>query len=355
MAYFNKRSSNFIIAAIIFTALVLFAVFHVLSPAVSDNTIDSQGLDTIAENIVSGGPPKDGIPPIDKPRYVSAEEVNFLEDSDIVFGVNYKGFIAAYPQKIVVWHEIINDEFGEKVSLTYCPLTGSVIGFKRFDYQETTFGTSGKLVNSNLVMYDRATDSYWPQILGTAVTGPNKGRKLNEFPVVWTTWERWKNVFPQTIVLSKNTGFIRAYGNDPYGSYGKNGTYYQQGGPFFPVMKINNIFQPKEIFIGIEDGASALAVKKDTIRAEKVINTKLGNESIVVIYDEELDDALAFKSSGRRFRYQDGKSVDDSGSVWNIWGISDKNETMEFVNSFNVMWFAWYAFYSETKIYEGSI
>lgn len=355
MIHFNKRSS-FIIAAIVVISLVLFTSFQLLRPAVSDKDIDSQGLDIldiISRNIVSGGPPKDGIPPIDKPRYVSAEKVDFLEDSDIVFGVNYKGFIAAYPQKILVWHEIVNDEFGKKVSLTYCPLTGSVIGFKEFDSQ--SFGTSGKLVNSNLVMYDRATDSYWPQILGTAVTGHNKGRKLDEFPVVWTTWERWKNVFPQTKVLSKDTGFIRSYGNDPYGSYGKNGTYYQQGGPFFPVMKMNNIFQPKEIFIGIEDGTSALAVKKDTIRTEKVINAKLGNESIVIIYDQELDDALAFKGSDRRFSYQDGKVVDDSGSAWNIWGISDRNESLEFVNSFNVMWFAWYAFYPETKIYEGSI
>ena len=353
-----RRDNKFIIIVIIILFAVVLAItyFYALSVK-SDERVGLQDrLASIERNIVSGGPPKDGIPPVDKPRYVSLREADsFLHDNDIVFGVNHNGFIAAYPQKILVWHEIVNDNFtGNNVSVTYCPLTGSVIGFKgKFNSQETTFGTSGKLVNSNLVMYDRISDSYWPQILGVAVKGPDKGKKLDEFPVVWTTWGKWNKAFPETKVLSKTTGFIRAYGNDPYGSYDSGETYYQQGDPFFPVMTKSNLFQPKEVFIGIEDGTNALAVRKDAIRVEKVINTLLGSKEIVVIYDKELDDALAFKNNGRKFRYQDSKVIDDSGSVWSIWGISDKSERLEFVNSFNVMWFAWYAFYTETEIYTG--
>lgn len=137
-------------------------------------------LDEFAKNILSGGPPKDGIPPIDKPKYVSVQKAeDFLKSDDIVFLAEYWDTIMVFPQKILVWHEIVNDEIrGEKISITYCPLTGSVIGFKgRIDGFETTFGTSGKLLNSNLVMYDRATDSRFPQIPGAAVSGKETGRQ----------------------------------------------------------------------------------------------------------------------------------------------------------------------------------
>lgn len=310
------------------------------------STINQSRIDAIAQNIRSGGPPKDGIPPIDNPQYVSAQEANtFLKDTDIVFGINYKNTTKAYPQKILVWHEIVNDEFGERASVTYCPLTGSAIGFRgRVDGRETTFGTSGMLANSCLVMYDRATDSYWPQLLGVAVTGAQKGKKLEQFPVVWTTWGRWKSVFPNTQVLSTTTGFIRPYGTDPYGSYERNDTYYQRGGPFFPVMAESARFEAKEVFIGIEDGRNALAVKKSSVRGAKVINTKLSGEDIVIIYDEALDDALAYRSGGHTFKYENGKVTDERGVVWNIWGESDK-ERLVYVNTVNAMWYAWYAFY----------
>lgn len=343
--------------AIVLASILLVVLLIYQNRGVDSTMVPSSGsdrLDSIASNIVSGGPPKDGIPPIDRPHYVTAPDATFLQDNDIVFGVNYKGVVRAYPQKILVWHEIVNEEFsGEKGSVTYCPLTGSVIGFKgAFDGQNTDFGTSGKLVNSNLVMYDRAADSYIPQILGVAVSGPQKGTKLDEFPVVWTTWRRWKEVFPNTLVLSQNTGFVRAYGSDPYGSYERSGTYYQQGGPFFPVMVESDRFQPKEVMIGIEDETNALAIQKSTVRSKKLIQAKLGAEDIIVIYDERLDDALAYKTGGHTFTLQGGQIVDEAGSVWNIWGRSDKGE-LEFVNSFNVMWFAWYAFYPSTEVYEG--
>ena len=127
-------------------------------------------LDDFTRNIQSGGPPKDGIPPIDKPKYVPAAEAEkFLKPNDIVFGLDYQRLAKAYPQKILVWHEIVNDEIkGEKIAITYCPLTGSSVAFRgrSRDGVALTFGTSGKLVNSNLLMYDRQTDSQWPQILG---------------------------------------------------------------------------------------------------------------------------------------------------------------------------------------------
>jgi hypothetical protein len=133
-------------------------------------------LTLLAESAISGGPPKDGIPSIDNPKYAAAAEGDeWLLPNDVVFGVDYKLFVAAYPQRVLVWHEIVNEVIaGEMLSITYCPLTGTAIGFKG-EYAPgiaAQFGVSGKLANSCLVMYDRKSDSYWPQILGKAITGP---------------------------------------------------------------------------------------------------------------------------------------------------------------------------------------
>ncbi|MCH8049281.1 DUF3179 domain-containing protein, partial [Patescibacteria group bacterium] len=196
-------------------------------------------LQEFARNIRSGGPPKDGIPPIDKPKYISIEDSEtFLEDEDWVFITVFDDEIKMYPQKILVWHEIVNDTFGgQQGSVTYCPLTGTVIGFRgAIEGATTTFGTSGKLLNSNLVMYDRDSDSYWPQVLRTAVTAPRTGEVLTSFPAIWAQWKNAKAKYPNAQVLSKRTGFIRAYGVDPYGDYQDERSYYSRGGAFFPLM-----------------------------------------------------------------------------------------------------------------------
>ncbi|MGH8925600.1 MAG: DUF3179 domain-containing (seleno)protein, partial [Acidimicrobiia bacterium] len=128
-----------------------------------------------ADNVRFGGPPKDGIPPLDEPRYLGAEEVDFLKDGDVVFGLEREGRVVAYPQLVLVWHEIVNDTFPDgPLSVTYCPLTGSTVAFRgtATSGEAYTFGTSGNLVNSNLLMYDRQTDSRWPQILAQAISGP---------------------------------------------------------------------------------------------------------------------------------------------------------------------------------------
>lgn len=173
-------------------------------------------LETFADNIVSGGPPKDGIPPVDEPQFVSATEMDYLlKPEDRVFVLAYQDEVRVYPQPVLVWHEIVNDDVaGEQISVTYCPLTGSVVAFKGRapDGAPLTFGTSGNLVNSNLLMYDRQTDSQWPQILGQAITGPLKRTILEEIPLVWTTWEQWKAQGIDAPVLSAETGHLRSYG-----------------------------------------------------------------------------------------------------------------------------------------------
>jgi hypothetical protein len=221
----------------------------------------AHSLDEFARSAMSGGPGKDGIPAIDEPRFVPAVEADrFLDADDVVFGVVTRDTVKAYPQKILVWHEIVNDRIeGENVSVTYCPLTGTAIGFKAGD---TTFGVSGDLVNSNLIMYDRATDSRWPQMLATAVEGRHKGRSLREFRVIWSTWGRWKRAYPTIQVLSVDTGYARQYGRDPYGSYNPVSGYYAQGNPpLFPLLNRDSRLDPKEVVIGARAPAGAIAFR----------------------------------------------------------------------------------------------
>lgn len=322
-------------------------------------------LDEFAGNVVSGGPPKDGIPSIDSPKYVSPDKAGtFLKMNDVVFGLDYQGVVRAYPQTILVWHEIVNDMVaGEKVSITYCPLTGSAVAFKgrsRVDGKELTFGTSGNLVNSNLLMYDRQSDSNWPQILGTAMNGPNKGNVLQQIPLDWTTWQRWKVKHPETQVLSTDTGHFRFYGSDPYGSYiGKSGYYYSEG-TFFPIMARDTRFHSKKVVVGLQVGDSFLAVPKEEFWVRKLDNIVLGGEPILLLYDGELDLVRAYSRQveGRtlKFTFRDDKLVDEqTSSEWTSRGLSIRGKLAETqlrpVNYFDVMWFAWYAFYPQTKFY----
>jgi len=290
-------------------------------------SMDDERLTGYHDNIQSGGPPPDGIPPVQDPLYHSMSEADFLmDDRDVVFIVEAENTVYIYPQRILVWHEIVNEDFdGEKVSITYCPLTGSAIGYKgSFAGIQTDFGTSGKLINSNLVMYDRETDSYFPQILGIAVEGDLKGQRLEEFPVLWSTWGNVKDTYEDMRVLSENTGFIRDYNRDPYGSYVEGSGYYYNNALVFPVMYEEEQFERKEVMIAGRVKKHPFAIPKAVLAEEKSISFTVDEYSLVANYDEDLDTARIF--------------------------IDDGEET--FVNSYDVMWFAWYAFFPETMVYE---
>lgn len=290
-------------------------------------SIDLQDeLSAFADNLESGGPPPDGIPPVDEPEYISVEGADdFLEDESRVFVVDINGEVKIFPQQVLVWHEIVNDTFGgEDLSVTYCPLTGTAIGYKnQFDNVHSDFGTSGKLLNSNLVMYDRETDSLWPQILGTAITGDSRGTELDTFPVHWAKWVDAKAVYPDALVLSKKTGFIRSYGFDPYGSYLNEGTYYDSGNPFFPLMNEDDRLDPKTVVIAIKNGDEQMAVLKSKVEAEKLVQVTVGGELINLNWDEALKTVMV-KSAA----------------------------TGEWVTSFDSMWFPWVAYYPKTALVE---
>jgi len=269
---------------------------------------EEEYLSFINENMLSGGPPKDGIPAIDSPKYLAAGEANIADD-ELVFGIDYGGEVKAYPQDVMYWHEIVNEEIGgEKVSITYCPLTGSVIG-----YLGKNLGVSGKLYNSNLVMYDRETDSEFPQILGKAVNGPITGEELPQFHVYVTTWKLWKEKYPETLVLDKDTGFSKDYERNPYPGYEDALRVW------FPLAAEDDRFHSKKIVSTLANNKEYLAVPKNEFSGETTV--ELGGDLIRIVKDETMDIISAYKGDERL-------TVTD------------------------MYWFAWYAYHPNTLVLE---
>ncbi|MCE8041527.1 DUF3179 domain-containing protein [Halomonas daqingensis] len=338
------------LALLAFTLGILFLLAPPLTlagpPSMSAPVVPVvHSLASFREAVRPGGPGKDGIPSIDQPRFLSATEAR-LDDGDKIIGVYHRGRARAYPQRILVWHEIVNDEFGgEALSITYCPLTGTALGFKRGD---TELGVSGKLVNSNLVMYDRATDSEWPQILAVAIDGPLAGRGLEEHRVFWTTWGAWRTRHPDTEVLSEQTGYVRNYRRDPYGSYNPLGGYYlPESSRLFPVMQRDDRFPPKTEVFGLRGPGGALAITQEALREEKVVNVMLGEHRYTVIHDPGLDTGWAFHNP-------QNVTVRAEGLEYTAEGVIGPGiDSLEAVNGFEAMWFAWAAFYPDTVLYEG--
>ena len=306
------------------------------------------------EKIRSGGPPKDGIPSIDDPIFVAAAGANFVADSDIVIGLELNGEAKAYPLSILVWHEIVNDEVGGvPVAVTYCPLCYTSQVFERvINGEAVEFGTTGKLYQSNLLMYDRLTDTYWSQALGTAVMGPLSGNSLDRVPFDIMSWEDWRDAYPQTVVLSTDTGHARAYGVDPYGSY------YTDPGIMFPVDNLDERMHPKEIIVGLGLDGVHKAYRQADLEAEVVVNDVVGDTSILLISTIP-DNTRVFERTvdGRtlHFVYEDGRIVDDSGSEWNYNGLAISGalagERLPRLPIEPGFWFEWAAFYPDTLAY----
>lgn len=328
--------------------MIKFFLYLLLSGILLSHTLEE-----IENNIFSGGVPKDGIPPIESPVYLDIEEGNgYMSGNDIVF-ILESSTPKIIPQKILVWHEIINDKLERRnIAITYCPLTSSVVGY--YPSNNNTLGVSGKLVNSNLVIYDRETESLWPQVMGRAVQGERKGDTLEHFPLVWTTWEKAAKKYPYGKVLSRDTGSIRNYERDPYGDYFSQDSYYNTGGAFFPLMSSDDTLPPKAMVRGLIGEKSTAAVPWELIKKKGIINVTHGDIRAVVFYDPELDTVRAFSRKFRgeelEFYMEDGK-IRDRGvnRVWNLRGESGVHSLTPH-KGMDAFWFAWHAFYPESKV-----
>ena len=313
------------------------------------------------DQIVNGGPPPDGIPSIDNPIFISVQEAEeFLEDSDLVVGLNINGDIRAYPLQILVWHEIVNDVVGKSpVAVTYCPLcfTNQVFNRTLNDGQILEFGTSGKLYNSNLVMYDRTTKSLWSQAMSQAIVGKLVGVKLDRIPFDVSQWKDWKQLYPDSKVLSRDTGSSRPYGVDPYGEY------YSSKDVLFPIAKHDDRLELKEIVIGFENEGQYKAYKLLDVEKERVINDQVNGKPISLFslnpfMARAYSPIMVEEQTALQFEYnaKNNTLVDkQSKSQWNFDGKAIDGQMkgkqlmrLPFDQGF---WFEWIAFHPTTDLY----
>ena len=285
---------------------------------ITDGTRHSVPLD----EILGGGPPKDGIPSIDDPKFVSPSQADFITDEEPGIAVSLNGIDRFYPYQILVWHEIVNDTFnGQRALVTYCPLCLSVIVFDPLvNGERVEFGTSGKLWQSNLVMYDRKTDSYWSQVLGESIVGEMTGTQLEVLPSDVTRFGEWRAQFPNGQVLSRDTGATRFYGRDPYGDY------YTTPGTYFPVRNQDNRLKDKDFVLGIVEGNQAKAYYPPAIKQRGEVVDSFAGKTIVARYDADLDVVRLFEKK------------------------SDGTEKR--INPFPNFWFSWVAAHPETQLYK---
>lgn len=304
------------------TLISLFLIGLWLSPATAKNlngfSLEESRVDV--DQILRGGPPRDGIPALSHPTFIEAGDTTLLEEDDRILGIAIGGDARAYPVKILNWHEVVNDSLaGTPLVITYCPLCGTGMAFSRIvDTQELTFGVSGLLYNSDVLLYDHQNESLWSQIMGRAVTGHSAGTRLEQLPLQHTSWQNWRRQYPQTLVLSEDTGYIRDYTHNPYGDYALSERLY------FPVEnQPEGELHLKETVIGVSIAGNHKAYPFSRLEraGQKRFDDTIGGVPLTILWDQEASSAMA---------------------------LDENNTVLPTIQGF---WFAWYAFHPDTEVY----
>lgn len=293
----------------------------------------------------------DSIPSIDRPKFISASEASsWLLDSEPGIAISLDGVHRFYPYQIMVWHEIVNDEIaGKPVAITYCPLCATGIAFDPVvDGKRLTLGTSGKLRNSDLIMYDRETKSLWQQAAHEAIQGLLLGKKLAAIPVDTVRFGDWKKPHPDTQVLSRDTGNPRDYGRESYPGY------YTSPDVLFPVSNKDDRLHPKAIVYGVEVNGSTKAYPKDEVRKAGLANDTLGGRPLLVLHDPPLDVVRIYeRPGGVEFRLDGGRVVDSAGREWTRNGsaVASGDRRLEPLAADYAFWFSWVSFRPGSEIF----
>jgi len=324
--------------------------------------------------IQSGGPPKDGIPPVDNPQFDTGGDADqWLNPREPVVVVSIDGETKAYPIQILIWHEIVNDSVaGVPVSVTFCPLCNATMVFhRRVDGEILDFGTTGRLRKSDLVMYDRQSESWWQQFTGKAIVGKKAGTVLQRVPASIVAYADFRAAYPEARVLSRRTGHRRAYGHNPYRGYDSIDDQ-----PFLFFDPVDPRLPPMERVLGVTAGNSHKLYPFSVFKSEPIINDEVNGMAVAVFSRQgtlsALDGAVIADSrqvpsataynrrlNGKtmRFEFRDGHIVDSaSGTRWNLFGTGVEGplagrQLQPAPGSVHFA-FAWLAFNPDAEIYE---
>ncbi|HEX6197271.1 MAG TPA: DUF3179 domain-containing (seleno)protein [Jiangellaceae bacterium] len=326
-------------------------------------------------DIMSGGPPPDGIPAIDEPKFEKVEDVNWLEDTEAVLAVEINGDARAYPFRVMMWHEIVNDTVGDvPIAATYCPLCNSGVAFdRRVGDRVLDFGTSGRLHASNLVMYDRQTESLWPQLTGEAAVGVMTGTQLDFIPISPVGWADFREAHPDGWVLSRDTGHSRDYGANPYAGLDTD----PNRDPAFGSTEDDDRLPPMERVIGVHGQDESVTIVRSDLAEAGVLTETLDGEPLVAFHADGQASALEAGSvsggsdigtvavfdptvEGEELTFsKDGDMFTDeqTGSTWDIFGRAvdgplegERLDERPFIDTF---WLTWLPADPDTRIIGG--
>jgi hypothetical protein len=329
------------------------------------------------DQVIGGGPPKDGIPAIDDPKFESIDAArSWIDGKAPVIALELNGEAKAYPMAIMTWHEIANDTIGgEPVVVTFCPLCNTALAFKAtVDGVVRDFGTTGNLYFSNLIMYDRQTETWWQQATGLGVVGEQMGTQLEFLPAQIISLDQFETDHPQGTVLSRETGFSRSYGRNPYLGYDR-----ADESPFLFFGTSDGRIAPKERVATAGTGDQAIAFAYPELSAGGVATAEIDSEPIVVFWapgtrsalgDSSINDADDVGTTGIYSSVVEGRELTfvrdgdrsapitdvETGSTWSISGVATDGELagtqLERIVSADHLWFSWAAFSPDTRIWE---
>ena len=311
--------------------------------------------------VADGGPGIDGIPAIENPNFESAATISSVGDTDLVIALRSGGQVKAYPHDIMDYHEIVNDgPSGDPFTMSYCPLTGSAVAWKgKAAHADASFGVSGLLFSSNLLLYDRETRTLWSQMFQLAVNGPRIREVPETIQVVETDFATLKAMYPNALVMTRATGHDRAYGNYPYGNY------KESEGFLFDLAGEDSRLHPKQRVLGIHDGDDAKTYQMESFGAStQTINDQFKDQPIAVvgnsaqnfaaIFSRELADGTILSMSPLQ---DDLPNVmtDTEGNVWDVFGTAVSGPRagaqLEPTKSYVAMWLGWASHFRNIEIY----
>jgi len=332
------------------------------------------------DQILSGGPPKDGIPAIDNPVFESIESArDWVDGQAPVIALALNGEAKAYPMAVMTWHEITNDTIGgEPVVVTFCPLCNTALAFKAtIDGVVHDFGTTGNLNFSNLIMYDRQTETWWQQASGKGIVGEQMGTQLEFLPAQIVSLDQFETDHPEGTVLSRETGFRRSYGRNPYPGYDR-----ADESPFLFFGTSDGRIAPKERVATVGTGTEAIAFAYPELSDVGVATETVDGEPIVVFWapgtrsalgDSSINDSEDVGTTGVYSPIVEGRELTfvrdgdrsapitdvETGSTWSISGVATDGELagtqLERIVSADHLWFSWAAFNPDTRIWDPAL
>ncbi|MHA1977174.1 MAG: DUF3179 domain-containing protein [Candidatus Hodarchaeales archaeon] len=373
----NQKNPRFYLKILSITSLLLFSVSFITIANAEDCLVP-------CDDIVGGGPGPDGIPAVENPTFQEIAEFESGYSGDLenlyVLGVVIDGEARAYPRDMLNWHEIVNDEFNdEHVCVTFCPLTGTGILYDTSSIGGSTLGTSGKLYENNLVFYDRDSGSLWSQMLGVSLKGEKISERIPIQPITETTWQAWKTLHPDTVILNRDSGKYteEIYNTNPYPGYRNRGDIWFRTS-FRRLNEPYNLYDVKALTLVLEIENQVRLYPFEELEKQPVLNDILSNQSIFLIFDAANELVLTYNSSNPNpsennsilhftqveTNLPESKTFgfpvfqDQTGTIWNFLGKAIDGpydgSSLQQLPSYNAFWFAATALYPELEIFTGN-